>query len=273
MRQWKGARQGDAAHRAIIDAYNAIRPLPRGYKMTYSDPWCAATASAAASIAGYLDIIPPECSCGAMIDLFKAHPLSRWEEDDAYVPQAGDLIFYAWGDGADWETTDCKKPPDHVGVVADARGLDLTVIEGNKGGGVGERQMRVNGQHIRGYGLPAYHLKAGGDGQPKEELTMAQYEELIGKIDEVGGALAGLAGNLEKVSSDVGDLLARHGKRYKTRDDVRAEWKEEGIAAVEDAMRRGILKGVAVDDLGLTYDNVRALVWAYRREKAAETIG
>ena len=44
-KKYLGVIEGDSKHKFIIDEYNKIDPLPRGYKMTYSDAWCAAFVS------------------------------------------------------------------------------------------------------------------------------------------------------------------------------------------------------------------------------------
>ena len=84
FREYKGAQKGGAKHKYLIDTYNSITPLPRGYKMTYTDAWCAATVSAIGYLCGLQDYIFPECSCSQMIKLYKK--AGRWEENDAYTP-------------------------------------------------------------------------------------------------------------------------------------------------------------------------------------------
>lgn len=37
--------KGEDGHKWIVDAYNSIKPLPRGYKLKMSDAWCAGTVS------------------------------------------------------------------------------------------------------------------------------------------------------------------------------------------------------------------------------------
>ena len=49
---WEGAVRGDAVHKRIVDAYNSYLPHPRGYRLTYSDDYCAAMVSAAAILCG-----------------------------------------------------------------------------------------------------------------------------------------------------------------------------------------------------------------------------
>lgn len=151
LRGWFGATEGGGIHKRIIDTYNSLLPLPRKYQMTYKDPWCAATVSAAAIEAGVTDIIPRECSCTRMIERFKQ--MGRWQERDDYTPLPGDIIFYDWNDSG---KGDCTGNPEHVGVVEKVAGNMITVIEGNYKDAVGRRYITVNNRYIRGYGLPDY---------------------------------------------------------------------------------------------------------------------
>lgn len=152
---WYGRKEADGSHRVIIDTYNGHAPLARSYKVKYTDSWCAAFASAAAIVAGYTDIIPTECSCGRMIELFRK--IGRWVEDDTYTPSPGDYIFYDWDDKG---TGDCTGWPEHVGIVISVCNGIIKVIEGNKDNAVGYREMAVNGRYIRGYAIPDYAAKS-----------------------------------------------------------------------------------------------------------------
>lgn len=139
--------------KTIIDIYNSIQPLPAGYKLTVGkDGWCAATVSAVAYTLGYQDIIPLECSCGRMIQ--KAQEMGIWVENDAYVPQTGDIIMYDWQDSG---KGDCTGWPDHVGAVVSVDGFgNMVIIEGNHNNTVKTRNLRVNDRYIRGYITPKY---------------------------------------------------------------------------------------------------------------------
>lgn len=148
---WLGCREADGSHRAIIDVYNSIDPLPRGYRMSDSDPWCAAFVSAVAQACGLTGILFPECGCEPMIERYRA--AGRWMEDDAYVPRAGDLLFYDWQDDGRGDDLGCA---DHVGLVAGVDGGRITVIEGNCADSVCCQYRQVDGRTIRGYGLPDY---------------------------------------------------------------------------------------------------------------------
>lgn len=152
---WYGRKEADGSHRSIIDLYNSHTPLARGYKVKYTDAWCATMVSAAAIEAGYTDIIPTECGCGQLIAAFQA--MNRWVENDAYIPAPGDWIFYDWDDTG---AGDCTGWPEHVGIVISVCDNVIKVIEGNKDDAVGYREVKVNGQYIRGYGVPDYSVKA-----------------------------------------------------------------------------------------------------------------
>lgn len=151
MRSWVGCHEGDATHKHIVDTYNAHKPLAQGYKVKYTDAWCATTVSAAAIEVGYTDIIPTECSCNRMINLLKQKGI--WVENDAYIPKAGDIIFYDWQDSGIGDNVGTS---EHVGLVENYNGKQIVVIEGNKSDAVGRRVLAVNGRYIRGYGVPKY---------------------------------------------------------------------------------------------------------------------
>ena len=143
--------QGDAGHKKILEVYNAQEKLPRGYKMKYSDAWCAATVSAVFLMNGCSTF--SECSCSEMIK--KAQTAGLWVENDNYRPSIGDVMLYDWQDSG---SGDNKGVPDHVGIVVEVSGETLYVREGNKSGSIGNRVMRVNGRYIRGYIVPRYEV-------------------------------------------------------------------------------------------------------------------
>lgn len=153
--EWLGCNEHDRSHEAIIDRYNRYSPSPRNYAVQYGDNWCATFGSAAAMEAELTQIIPAECSCEQQILLFDG--LGRWREDERYLPQPGDYIYYVWDE---WRTGDCTAWADHVGIVTDTFGPVIRVIEGNKEDAVGFRYIFLNDICIRGYGLPDYQAAA-----------------------------------------------------------------------------------------------------------------
>lgn len=150
-----GCTESDGSHRGIIDLYNSHRPLARGYAMTYDDPWCAAFVSAVAVKCALTDIMPTECSCEMMIELYKK--LGRWEENDSFVPEPGDVIFYDWDDSGIGDDTGIA---DHTGIVIKVEYGQITLIEGNVSDSVSYRAAGVDSRYIRGYGRPDYAARA-----------------------------------------------------------------------------------------------------------------
>lgn len=159
-----GTTESMPAFREIIDTYNSYSPLPQGYKMKYTDAWCATFISFLAIKCGLTNIIPVECGCERQINLFKS--LGEWEESDAYVPNEGDIIYYDWQDSGNGDNTGWS---DHVGIVEHCDGNTITVIEGNKSESVSRRVIGVNARYIRGYGKPRYDSAQTVDVPVKED--------------------------------------------------------------------------------------------------------
>ena len=111
---------GESGHKWVVNTYNSIKPLPRGYKLQMDDYWCASTVAAIFHSFGYDDLA--ECSCSVMI--IKAKKLGIWVENDAYHPQVGDLLLYDWQDTGKGDNTG---DPDHIGIVIKVDGNKLTI--------------------------------------------------------------------------------------------------------------------------------------------------
>lgn len=143
-----GCNEKLGTHRQIIDLYNTLNPLPRKYKVKYTDKWCMTFVSACAVKAGKHNMFPYECSCQQAIEKLIAYGL--WVENDAYIPEPMDLIFYHWGHTED---KDCIHNPNHVGIVGYRDNDGLHIIEGNYQDSVKWRIIPVNYKYIRGYGI------------------------------------------------------------------------------------------------------------------------
>ena len=108
--------------------------------------WCACFASWCADQCGYLEsgIIPKFSLCSDGVDWFKGR--GQWQ-DKNYEPQAGDLIFFDWGnDGS----------IDHVGIVEKCENGTVYTVEGNSGDACKQQSYSVGSGSIYGYGLPSY---------------------------------------------------------------------------------------------------------------------
>ena len=165
---WLGCKEADGSHKKIIDIYNSHKPLARGYKLKYTDSWCAGSVSAAFIQAGLEDIFPLEVGCPAMIA--KAKKMGIWVEDDAYTPSMGDGIMYDWQDTG---KGDDVGEPDHVGLVVSVSKGVLKVIEGNKHDEVAYRTIPVDGRYIRGYITPNFASKATKKKASEKKVTTA----------------------------------------------------------------------------------------------------
>lgn len=154
-KSYLGCNEANGSHKKIIDLYNSQKPLPAGYKVKYTDAWCATFVSSVAVKLQLTDVILPECSCVRMIALYQK--AGRWVEDDNYTPKPGDVILYDWDDTG---AGDCKGAADHVGYVCEVSGTTMTLIEGNKNDAVSYRTMQVGARYIRGYCIPDYASKA-----------------------------------------------------------------------------------------------------------------
>lgn len=186
--RWLGTQEGTSAHRQILALYNSIRPLPRGYAMGESDPWCAAFVSAAAVEAGVGALLPLECGCGKIIE--NAKRMGIWVEADDHVPGVGDWVLYNWDAKAEG---DDRGAADHVGVVI-AVGEELLVVEGNCDNAVKLRHVPLNWRMIRGFVCPNFT-------ELEENMRYHTIEEVPAYARETIKKLTG-DGSLKGISED-----------------------------------------------------------------------
>lgn len=149
--RWCGVKEGSAEHKQILDIYNRIRPLPRGYAVKQTDPWCAAFVSAVVWDSGFEGIMPMECSCPILVELAKK--MGIWVELDSYEPQVGDWVLYNWQASGQGDDTGS---PDHVGIVVHVQNGSCQVVEGNYDNSVKLRTVTRDQQFIRGFICPDY---------------------------------------------------------------------------------------------------------------------
>lgn len=206
MKSWIGKNEVDGSFREIIDIYNSHTPRARGYKLQYSDEWCAGTVSAAAIATGNTNAVPLEVSCHYMIEGAKAKGI--WVENDSYVPQGGDIILYDWQDSGIGDNTG---NPDHVGVVEYTSGGIIHVIEGNNGEKVARRELSVNGRYIRGFIVPKYSNNTAPSGGSNSTVS-GTIDELARRViaGEFGSGDArknALGGKYDAVQARVNEIL------------------------------------------------------------------
>ena len=173
-RKYIGVTTGSATHKAIIDKYNSVKPLPVGYKVTYTDDWCDAFISVLAIETGAVDIIGRECGVQRHIDIFKQKGI--WFEDGRITPKPGDIITFNWDD---WSTAN-NGFADHIGIVESVANGQITTIEGNTDRAVKRRTYQVGNGFIRGYARPKYASESTTTTTKKSNDTIAN-EVIAGK--------------------------------------------------------------------------------------------
>ena len=154
MRGWLGFSEANGKFRQIIDLYNSVKPLPRGYAVKYTDEWCDTTVTAAGIKAGCSDLIGRECGCEQHVKIFQS--MGIWIEDGTITPIPGDIILYNWDQG--YQPNNGYS--DHIGFVESVSNGQITCIEGNKEEAVARRVISVGNGYIRGFARPRY--RAGG---------------------------------------------------------------------------------------------------------------
>ena len=82
-----GFSEANGKFKEIIDLYNSVKPLPRGYAVQYSDEWCDTCVSAAGIKAGCSELIGRECGVEEHVKIFKK--LGIWIEDGTITPEPG----------------------------------------------------------------------------------------------------------------------------------------------------------------------------------------
>lgn len=133
--QFVGVRQGSTKHKYIVNNYNMIKPLPRGYRVKYTDNWCAT----------FVSFVLKKCrckkdvyECGAQRMKSKCDKLNLTLEDTT-KGKANDVIFYDWN-GDQWS--------DHVGIIYKSDKSYYYVVEGNKNRRVETRRISKKSKSI-----------------------------------------------------------------------------------------------------------------------------
>jgi hypothetical protein len=252
---WIGCKESDGSHKQIIDVYNSHTPLARGYKVQYTDAWCATFVSACAIKAGCTDVLPTECGCDRMIDLFKN--LGEWVENDAYVPSAGDVIFYDWDDSGSGDNTGSS---DHVGIVESCDGKNIVVIEGNKNDAVEKRTIAVNGKFIRGFGVPKYSGTSNTTSTATKsvaEVAQEVIQGLWGNGDDRKTNLTNAGYDYSAVQKKVNELLSGTSTTTTTTSKSVDEIAQE---VINGKWGNGDDRKKALTNAGYDYDAVQAKV-------------
>lgn len=185
-----GTKQGDKRHKEIIDYYNTyIKPLPRGYRMKYSDNWCACFVSVIQAKTGVKNPLY-ECSCRIMLNNAKKAKQTITE------PKIDDLIFYDWKNNG---------TVDHIGIITDIKGDTLYVIEGNYSKSVKIRTISKNDKQIESYA----RLKPITDVKQSDDLIKIAKDVINGKYGVGQTRINALGDKYKEVQAIVNDMLRK----------------------------------------------------------------
>lgn len=226
--KFTGIKEGSKEHAALMDFYNMIDPLPRGYRMTLKDAWCAAFLCATAWKLGYRNW-NFECSCSRLQEMAKADGIWR---DRSYTPRVGDWVVFdlskPWGKG------------DHIGAVTSTDGRKVYSCEGNFSDSVKNRlDLEIGSNQICGY-------------------ICNDFFELVDNSNFVGGDRPNIPVEIPEFEEDE-DMANQ--KIYNSVDEM-PEWAQEGVQELIDD---GTIEGVGGGDLGMTMADIRLAVWLWRR--------
>lgn len=206
---WLGCNEADGSFRKIIDLYNSMKPLPRGYEVKYTDEWCDTFVSAVAIKAGAVDLIGRECGCEQHIKIFKQKGI--WQEDGTVRPQVGWVVLYNWDD----TTQPNDGWSDHIGYVAEVHSSFIRVIEGNRNGKVDYRDIVFAYGCIRGYACPKYANSSSNKPvqpqKPTQDIDSVARDVIAGKYgngDARRQALINAGYNPDAVQERVNALLS-----------------------------------------------------------------
>lgn len=197
-----GTKEGSDKHRGLVDSYNAIKPLPRGYKLKYTDAWCAAFISAVGYLTGVEhSVLPPECSAHIMYQKFKE--MGCVVNKNAGIE--GDIVFYDF---------DNNGVANHVGVISSVTKDKYSVIEGNKSDAVGIRIISKTSTSIMAVCRPKWDVVSTTSANPSqlksdETIAIEVIQGKWGNGDDRKKRLTNAGYNYKKIQQIVNKKLRK----------------------------------------------------------------
>lgn len=186
-----GIRENSEEFKMVIDTYNNQKTLPRGYKVSYKDPWCAVFISFISILSGCENIILPECSAQYLYNGIKGKSVSNVDI------QAGDIVIYNWKKNPYWA--------DHIGIVQYVGGSgNVYIIEGNSSNGVQRKQYSRLSEYIIGIKRPHYLLE-------REDITVVAMAVIRGEYGNGSvrkGLLISAGYDADAVQKRVNEILS-----------------------------------------------------------------
>lgn len=239
-RSYIGTKEGDYQHKDIIEKYNAIRPLPVGYKAKLTDEWCAIFLTVIGDLSGASTYFGRECGVQRFIRIFKDKGI--WM--GLVKPKPGDIIVFDWlKDG--WG--------DHIGIVEQVNGNQVTTIEGNTSKSVARRTYAYNHWRIAGYARPTYS-SISSTKKSINELAHEVISQKWGNGNERIFKLSEAGYNAESVQNEVNRVLNSNQQGLKSNEVIAKE--------VINTSKWGIgqTRKQRLTDAGYDYQTIQKLV-------------
>lgn len=206
-RSYIGTAYQSAKHLELLAIYNTYpKPYARKYTVKPTDEYCATATSAFFIKAGLAQIFPLECGCGEAINIASGI-MHCWEENDAFVPQTGDVILIdrndnGIGDNHGWAT--------HIMLVEKCEGNIITCVNANDSKhGISSYSLAVNAKGIRGFIRPDFASLATPEEKPLYIAEAGSYCYVwkdTNKLTRLPQCPALGAGNRVEVLSEEGDF-------------------------------------------------------------------
>src|SRR5690625_1419237 len=214
-RSYIGMQQGDGRHKDLINKYNAIKPLPIGYPMKYSDDWCSAFVTVIGDITNTSKYIGCECSVQRFIAIFKNKGIWRVLQK----PVAGDIVVFDWQKNG-WA--------DHIGFVEEVNGNRIITIEGNTSRCVARRSYPWNDWRIAGYARPKYPSSEKSPSKSIQNIANEVIRGDWGNGEEQTNRLTNAGHNAQVIQKEVNKLLKNTNKRKLSetiaREVIQGKW-------------------------------------------------
>ena len=141
---WVGKNEKDGSYKQIVDCYNNGSYYDSGF-LYYGNEWNAGFVSAVFIKAGKTGLIFPDSSCRSIMS--SAEATGSWIENDAYVPDRGDVIFFNFSDSG---SGDCRYGCDHAGIVVNVNCNVITFVEAGSSKKTGNGAVRYNTIPVNG---------------------------------------------------------------------------------------------------------------------------
>lgn len=190
---YKGCKQGDKKHKEIIDGYNKMKTLPRGYKVKYSDDWCATFVS---FILYSCNAKNPPCECSVP----KMWAKAKKNKQIVNTPKINDVIVYDWGNNGTL---------DHVGIIYNIKGNTLYVIEGNKSNACGTRTISKNSNVVHGFIRVPQNTTTVKKKKTNTEIAKEVIKGKYGNGDDRKKAIEKLGYNYSEIQKIVNELKSK----------------------------------------------------------------